>query len=185
VGDRLAMLYRVDAKGVQGSRIQLAFSNDGRNFVPFASNPVLVGEGPFEEHGVEDPRVVEFDGTYYLTYVGNAGSGEFFQCLATSIDLVHWEKKGVILTPAGWNKMLDKAGVIVPELKRCEEPFIEPQFKYDINSHHKVTLTEGAAEFKGMWRFYYGAADESIGLAEIQDLSSLLNVAAAPKMTQN
>ncbi len=51
VGGRLAMLYRVDAKGTKGSRIQLAFSDDGRTFVPCKSNPVLVGEGPLETRG--------------------------------------------------------------------------------------------------------------------------------------
>ncbi len=58
VGNRLAMLYRVEAKGVKGSRIQLAFSDDGRSFVPYTSNPVLVGEGASESNGCEDPRVV-------------------------------------------------------------------------------------------------------------------------------
>ena len=27
--------------------------------------------------------------------------------------------------------------------------------------------------FKGLWRFYYGAADKTIGLAEIEDISTL------------
>jgi predicted GH43/DUF377 family glycosyl hydrolase len=36
------------------------------------------------------------------------------------------------------------------------------------------TFTEGATHFKGLWRFYYGAADASIGLAEIDDIETVL-----------
>ncbi len=269
VGDRLAMIYRRNTNGPTESRFQLAFSDDGRTFVPdAANNPVMVPDSPFDHNGCEDPRLDRFDGVYYLTYVGNMGNDYDSQCLATSTDLRHWEKKGVILTPKGWNKNQVKAAVIVPEktggkyvmyfagqtqawqpslgfavssdllhwtqpldhsimsaradhfdslgvepgpspivlpegilliyngwnpahvhktgwvlfskedpskiLKRCETPFIEPQFKYEMDGRHVFTFTEGAAFFKGLWRFYYGAADECIGLAEVDDIETLL-----------
>ncbi len=63
VGNRLAMLSRVYARGNKGSRIQLAFSDDGRTFIPHASNPVMVSDSPFDQKGCEDPRVVQFGGT--------------------------------------------------------------------------------------------------------------------------
>ena len=66
--------------------------------------------------GVEDPRLVKFDDTYYLTYTGyNTKDAQL--CLATSRDLIHWERKGVIL-PAykgNWNTGWTKSGAIVPE----------------------------------------------------------------------
>ena len=34
IGDRLAMIYRRNASGQVGSHFQLAFSDDGRTFVP-------------------------------------------------------------------------------------------------------------------------------------------------------
>lgn len=74
VGDRLAMIYRCNAKGPPGSRLQLAFSEDGRNFTPYPSNPVMVPDGPFDDHGCEDPRVVEFNGTYFLLRVSRKTS---------------------------------------------------------------------------------------------------------------
>ena len=268
VGNQLAMIYRRNGSGTVGSRLQLAFSNDGRTFVPDASNPVMIADHPFDCNGCEDPRLVLFNGIYYLTYVGNTGGNYDAQCLATSADLIHWDKKGVILEPQGWNKNQVKAGVIVPEkiggryvmyfagqlqawqpsigmavsddllhwtqpldhslmsarkdhfdslgiepgptpivlpegilliyngwdtahvhktgwvlfskddpskvLKRCDVPFIEPQFKYEIDGRHVFTFTEGATLFKGAWRFYYGAADKWIGLAEIDDIGTLL-----------
>ncbi len=43
-----------------------------------------------------------------------------------------------------------------------------------MQSHRVFTFTEGAAYFKGLWRFYYGAADESIGVAEMEDVATLV-----------
>jgi predicted GH43/DUF377 family glycosyl hydrolase len=57
-----------------------------------------------------------FGETYYLTYTAyNKKDAQL--CLATSQDLIHWERKGVIL-PAykgNWNKAWTKSGAIVPE----------------------------------------------------------------------
>jgi predicted GH43/DUF377 family glycosyl hydrolase len=65
---------------------------------------------------VEDPRLVQFGDTYYLTYTGyNKKDAQL--CLATSKDLIHWERRGVIL-PAykgRWNVRWTKSGAIVPE----------------------------------------------------------------------
>ena len=47
----------------------------------------------YEEFGCEDPRVTVIDGTYYLTYT--AWDRTHAQlCLATSTDLLTWEKHG-------------------------------------------------------------------------------------------
>ncbi len=101
------MLYRAeDHKGV--SRIGLAESEDGINFVR-RPEPVL---SPTERYeiwgGCEDPRVVKIEDTYYLTYTAYDGWRAKL-ALATSTDLVHWEKHGVII-PWPWSK----AGAIVP-----------------------------------------------------------------------
>ena len=69
-----------------------------------------------EDGGVEDPRLVKFGDTYYLTYTGyNKKDAQL--CLATSKDLLHWQRQGVIL-PAykgHWNVGWTKSGAIVPE----------------------------------------------------------------------
>jgi predicted GH43/DUF377 family glycosyl hydrolase len=112
---KIVMLYRAqDRNGT--SRLGYADSTDGINFVR-RPDPVLSPEAEYERGGgVEDPRLVKFDDTYYLTYTGyNRKDAQL--CLATSKDLVHWERKGVIL-PAykgRWNVGWTKAGAIVPE----------------------------------------------------------------------
>jgi beta-1,2-mannosidase len=114
-GKKIVMLYRAQDK--QGtSRLGYAESADGVHFVR-RSEPVFVPSTDYEKDGgVEDPRLVQFGGTYFLTYTGyNKKDAQL--CLATSKDLLHWERKGVIL-PAykgNWNVKWTKSGAIVPE----------------------------------------------------------------------
>lgn len=58
--------------------------------------PILVPEFDYESHGMEDPRIVKIEDTYYLTYTAFDGVNAL-GCLATSTDLVHFEKKGIIV----------------------------------------------------------------------------------------
>ena len=112
---KYVMLYRAqDAQGT--SRLGYAESPDGIHFER-RPQPVLSPEAEYEKSGgVEDPRLVKLHGTYYLTYTGyNTRDAQL--CLATSRDLIHWDRKGVIL-PAykgNWNTGWTKSGAIVPE----------------------------------------------------------------------
>ena len=68
-GDTVIMLYR--AQGKQGtSRLGYAESADGIHFKR-REEPVLSPTESYEKNGgVEDPRLVQFGDTYYLTYTG-------------------------------------------------------------------------------------------------------------------
>src|SRR5579862_1688035 len=115
LGGKIVMLYR--AQDQQGtSRLGYAESSDGLHFKR-RNDPVLSPTEEYEKDGgLEDPRLVQFGGTYYLTYTGyNKKDAQL--CLATSTDLLHWDRKGVIL-PANkgtWNVKWTKSGAIVPE----------------------------------------------------------------------
>ncbi len=114
-GDKVVMLYRAqDRQGT--SRLGYAESADGIHFTR-RDEPVLSPSAEYEKDGgVEDPRLVQFGDTYYLTYTGyNKKDAQL--CLATSTDLIHWDRKGVII-PAykgNWNVKWTKSGAIVPE----------------------------------------------------------------------
>lgn len=58
--------------------------------------PVLSPEFDYESHGVEDPRIVKIDDLYYLTYTAYDGVNAL-GALATSEDLIHFDKKGIIV----------------------------------------------------------------------------------------
>lgn len=114
VGGRFVMLYRAqDRQGV--SRLGYATSVDGISFTRDGS-PALSPESEFERGGgVEDPRLVQIDGTYYLTYTAYNGKDAQL-ALATSRDLRRWDRKGVIM-PANqgrWNVHWTKSGAILP-----------------------------------------------------------------------
>jgi beta-1,2-mannosidase len=110
---KFIMLYRAqDAAGT--SRLGYAESRDGLRFKR-RPDPILSPETPYEKDGgIEDPRVVQIDDTYYLTYTAyNKKDAQL--CLATSRDLLHWDRQGVIL-PAyqgKWNVGWTKSGAII------------------------------------------------------------------------
>jgi predicted GH43/DUF377 family glycosyl hydrolase len=112
---KFIMLYRAqDRAGT--STLGYAESRDGVRFQRRAQ-PVFSPQTDYEKDGgVEDPRLVKFGRTFYLTYTGyNKKDAQL--CLATSKDLIHWKRLGVIL-PAykgKWYKAWTKSGAIVPE----------------------------------------------------------------------
>jgi predicted GH43/DUF377 family glycosyl hydrolase len=112
---KFVMLYRAqDRNGT--SRLGYAESADGIHFHR-RPDPVFSPEAEYEKNGgVEDPRLVKFGETYYLTYTGyNKKDAQL--CLATSTDLIHWQRKGILL-PAykgNWNVRWTKSGAIVPQ----------------------------------------------------------------------
>jgi predicted GH43/DUF377 family glycosyl hydrolase len=114
-GDKFVMLYRAqDAAGT--SRLGYAESPNGVHFTK-RFGAVLAPEAEYEKGGgVEDPRLIELDGRFYLTYTGyNRKDAQL--CLAESMDLIHWKRLGVIL-PAyqgKWNRGWTKSGAIVSE----------------------------------------------------------------------
>ena len=100
------MIYRATDKNSNGRECSdysnyfgYAVSTDGINFNRL-EKPLLGPEpGTQEGRGVEDPRVVKLEDTYYMTYTGFGGrfDGDFRICYATSKNLIDWERQGVML----------------------------------------------------------------------------------------
>jgi predicted GH43/DUF377 family glycosyl hydrolase len=157
IGSKTILLTR-DQDKAGTSRIGYAESADGIHFT-HSAEPVLKPEAPYELNGgVEDPRLVKINDLWYLTYTGyNKKDAQL--CLATSTDLKHWERKGVIL-PAykgTWNTRWTKSGAIVPE------------------------------QINGKWWMYYlGTANghDSMGLAVSDDLLHWKDATAHPVLPQ-
>src|SRR5271169_4480296 len=84
---KFVMLYRAqDRAGT--SRLGYAESDDGIHFRR-RPQPALSPETEYEKDGgVEDPRLVKFGRTFYLTYTGyNKKDAQL--CMATSKNLIH------------------------------------------------------------------------------------------------
>jgi len=92
------------------SRIGLARSDDGLTFTR-EKEPVFYPEENYESPGgCEDPRIVEIDGQYIMTYTAYDGSVARL-CIAVSEDLKSWERIGPVIRTMQWSK----AGAIVPQ----------------------------------------------------------------------
>ncbi len=103
------------------SRLGLAVSEDGLHFTKQPEPIFYPAEDSMKKYewkgGVEDPRVVEAaDGSYVLTYTSYDGKTARL-CLATSKDLQHWTKQGLVLKEAKYRDTWSKSGAIVVENK--------------------------------------------------------------------
>ncbi|WP_431163100.1 glycoside hydrolase family 130 protein [Flagellimonas beolgyonensis] len=129
-GDSIYVLYRAEEKlgekeiGGHRSRIGMAISADGTHFTK-RSEPIFYPNNDDQKEnewpgGVEDPRIVQTeDGLYVLTYTQwNRKVPKL--AVATSKDLVHWDKHGPAFKNHRDGLYLDretKSGAIVTELK--------------------------------------------------------------------
>lgn len=85
-------------EGVYINNLGYAVSTDGVNFNRL-EKPILVNDVPQELRGPEDPRIVKINDIFYMMYTGYGGRfpGDYRICLATSKNLIDWERKGVML----------------------------------------------------------------------------------------
>lgn len=127
--DTVFMLFRAEDNpdailGHRTSRIGLAYSTDGINFVKYPKPVLFPSEDEFAKWdrpgGIEDPRVVETpEGNYVMLYTSwNKDVARLSS--ATSKDLKKWIKKGPVFEEAYGGKFLDtwsKSGSIVTELR--------------------------------------------------------------------
>lgn len=112
---KVYLLYRAEGlyNEISISTLCLAISDDGYNFKKHKNNPIIKPTMSEEKRGCEDPRITQIGDTFYLTYTAYDGmyperSKNIYTALATSKDLINWEKKGIILRDI-------KAAAICPE----------------------------------------------------------------------
>jgi predicted GH43/DUF377 family glycosyl hydrolase len=98
-GGKFHLLYRAVAHNPgdpNRSCIGYASSADGIHFERL-DEPVLASNTvPEEAQGVEDPRVTKIGDTFYMLYTAYDGKRTQV-ALATSTDLIHWQRHGVII----------------------------------------------------------------------------------------
>ena len=71
-------------------------------------------EGTFDRLGVDNMRICRHNGKFYCFYIGFDGKG-YRTAMAVSDDLLHWEKKGVVLD-AGSGRAWDNSGRAISSL---------------------------------------------------------------------
>jgi len=86
---RVVLLVRVYERETGRSSLALALSDDGMRIDEIRDRPAVAREAPYEEWGVEDPRItyLEGEGRYAITYTGYSPQGPRV-CLITTDDLL-------------------------------------------------------------------------------------------------
>jgi len=118
VGDTLCMLYRAVADG-NFSTIGYCELSSPTTVKYRSEAPLLYHQFDYESQGLEDPRIVKIEGIYYLTYTAFDGINAL-GALATSTDLIHWQKRGIIVPQ-----------ITYEEFQKLAEPLGTYQEKYD------------------------------------------------------
>ncbi len=95
VGDSIHLFYRAVAKDNYSTigycKLSAPMVVESRD-----DKPLLVPQAEYEFQGLEDPRIVEIEGIFYLSYTAFNGVNAL-GALATSTDLKHWKKHGVVV----------------------------------------------------------------------------------------
>ena len=130
-GDFLHLFYRAVSKG-NHSTIGYCKLNGPLSVIQRDSIPILSAEFNYESHGLEDPRIVKIEGLYYMTYTAFDGVNAL-GCLAVSKDLIHFEKKGIIVPTITYKHF--------SELTNSKKNIDSKYFRY--NQQNGITEKEG------------------------------------------
>lgn len=103
-GDSVHIFYRAVQQG-NHSTIGYCRLDGPLTLVERWDKPMIVPEFNYESQGVEDARIVKIDDLYYLTYTGYDGTNAR-GALATSKDLIHFKKHGLIVPPITYSKFV-------------------------------------------------------------------------------
>ena len=105
VGDTIHMFYRAVAKNNYSTigycKLSAPMKVEIRNDIPLLNHLEA-----YEIQGLEDPRIVEIDGTYYLSYTAFDGINAL-GALATSTDLINWVRLGIIVPKITYDEFLE------------------------------------------------------------------------------
>jgi predicted GH43/DUF377 family glycosyl hydrolase len=104
LSDPRAVIYEGEIYLSSLSHLRLARSTDGYHFT-IDTVPALFPTEPYEEYGLEDPRMTSIDGTVYINYtaVSRYGVGV---ALASTQNFATYTKHGMILAPENKNVVI-------------------------------------------------------------------------------
>ncbi|MFA4880810.1 MAG: pesticidal protein Cry7Aa [Candidatus Doudnabacteria bacterium] len=104
-GNTLEMFYRAVQKD-NYSTIGYCVLEGPLKVAERATEPILRPEYDYEKQGVEDPRIVNIEDTYYLTYTAFDGKNARI-AYAESKNLKEWKKRGIISPQLTYDKAED------------------------------------------------------------------------------
>jgi len=134
-GDSVHIFYRAVQKG-NHSTLGYCRLDGPLTVVERWDKPFMIPEFDYESQGVEDARVTKIDDLYYMTYTGYDGTNAR-GALATSKDLIHFEKQGLIVPPITYAEFVS---IIELSGKVNEEYYLNQKFYYQAADLEKKML---------------------------------------------
>ncbi len=135
VNDCVHMFYRAVQSGNHSS-LGYCKMDGPLTIVERWEKPFMVPEFDYESKGVEDARITKIDDVFYLTYTGYDGTNAR-GALATSTDLMHFEKQGLIVPPITFAEFVS----IVESSKKINEAYyLDQKFYYLVTDAEKKRL---------------------------------------------
>lgn len=80
------------------SHFRIARSKNGIDF-KIDEKPAMFPEKIYERFGIEDPRITEIDGKYYIGYSAVSDITGITVCLASTFDFISFKRHGIIFLP--------------------------------------------------------------------------------------
>jgi len=124
VGDIIHLFYRAVKEGNLSS-IGYAQLSSPIQIASRMEVPILFSQHEYESQGLEDPRICQIEGIFYLTYTAYNGETAL-GALAISTDLQTFVKKGIIVPQITFEKFQQLAecqGKINDKYLRFNDPF--------------------------------------------------------------
>ena len=101
-GDKIHMFYRAVSKN-NFSTFGYCILNSPLNIEYRSLQSVMVPDFELEKNGIEDPRIVSIENTFYLTYTSYDGINALGS-YATSEDLISWKKQGILVAKIPYDR---------------------------------------------------------------------------------
>jgi len=136
-GNTIHVLYRAVESG-NYSTIGYAKLDGPVKVVERNEKPLITREFDYEKHGVEDARLVKIEDTYYITYTAYDGVNAM-GALATSKDLIHFEKHGIVTPRVTYQEYEDFVNC-------CDNNKLNPKYHQYYNLFAQIGLV--ADEFR-------------------------------------
>jgi beta-1,2-mannobiose phosphorylase / 1,2-beta-oligomannan phosphorylase len=134
-GDSVHIFYRAVQKG-NHSTIGYCRMDGPLTIVERLDKPFMIPEFDYESQGVEDARITKIEDTFYMTYTGYDGINAR-GALATSKDLKHFEKQGLIVPPVTYAEFVS---IVETSTKVNENYWLNQKFYYQATDVDKKSL---------------------------------------------
>ncbi|WMN12120.1 hypothetical protein QYS49_32510 [Marivirga salinae] len=132
-GNTVHIYYRAVQEG-NFSTIGYAKTNEPSKIIERYTQPLIKRDFEYEQHGVEDARIVKIEDTYYMTYTAYDGVNAL-GALAISKDLIHFEKKGLITPHINYQDY-------VRFIQQSDQSKLNPKYYYFFNLFAEIGLVD-------------------------------------------